>query len=161
LRLNLGSGDHRAEGWLNIDQWKGPGCSPDLRAEAVRLPFADGAIEAVYCGHLLEHLSYDDELPVVLAEIRRVLDGPACFVGPDCDRAKANPEWHDVLPSLVDGGNRWPGDQHQWYSTGPKTLEALRPLFPDAHEVSLDSLGGWPLVCDVGYQFAILTEGAQ
>lgn len=156
--LNLGCGDHRAEGWVNVDRWRGPGVSPDVRADAVLLPFADGVAEAVYCGHLLEHLDLRAEVPALLQEVRRVLavDGRLCVVGPDHDKALANPKWHSFLPGIRDGGGRWAGDVHQWISTGPRTLAAVSPLFPMAREVELDTLGDWPLVSDIGWQFAIV-----
>ena len=87
MMLNLGCGDHRAPApWVNIDRW--PGVHPDVVASADALPFRSGSVERLYCGHLLEHLEWETELPEALAEIRRVTDS-VCFVGPDYDRAQA------------------------------------------------------------------------
>jgi hypothetical protein len=139
---------------VNIDQW--PGAHPDIVARSSSLPLADGSMSRAYCGHVLEHLEFDTELPATLLEIRRVLDGPLCIVGPDYDRALANPEWHPLIPGIVDGADRWPGDKHQWLSSGPKTLDAVLPIFPSAQEVDITTLSDWPLVDDVGWQFAII-----
>lgn len=158
MKLNLGCGEYRAVDWVNIDCWSG--VNPDVVADASHLPYDDACINAVYCGHLLEHLTFGGELPVVLREVRRVLapDGRACFVGPDYDRALATDEWRELAPLIRDGGNRWPGDEHRWLSTGPKTLEAVLPIFPDAVEVDVTTLAEyWPIVDRVGWQFAILT----
>jgi SAM-dependent methyltransferase len=147
--------------WVNIDQYAG--IEPDVVAWSDRLPFDDGTAEFVYCGHLLEHLEFYTELPATLQEIRRVLtpDGQVCIVGPDFDRALSNPEWHPLLPCIRDGGDRWPGDRHRWLSSGPKTLKAVERVFPDATEVDITTLDNWPLVDDVGWQFAILAEGER
>jgi SAM-dependent methyltransferase len=157
--VNLGSGNHPAPApWVNVDQWAG--VRPDFVAPASDLPFEDETVDNVYCGHLLEHLVFDDELPAALAEIHRVLvpGGSLCVVGPDYDRALSNPEWHPLLPSIVRGGERWPGDAHQWLSTGPTALKAVAGAFADAEDVEITSLSGWPVVDTVGWQFAILAH---
>jgi SAM-dependent methyltransferase len=149
--------------WVNVDRYEGPGVNPDVVADAGCLPFEDGSAEAVYAGHLLEHLDIETELPAVLAEVRRVLGrgGLACIVGPDIERAQAGVErgedWAMLLPSIRDGGCRWEGDRHKWISTGPRTLELVRPVFPHAAEVDITCLGPyWPVVDKVGWQFACL-----
>lgn len=159
--LNLGCGNHRAPApWVNVDQYAGSEVEADVVAQASNLPFKSHSISALYCGHLLEHLEYESELPAVLAEIRRVLtvNGRLCVVGPDYDRAEANPEWHVLLSVIRDGADRWPGDRHQWLSTGPATVEAMREVFPGAREVDITTLSDWPLVDDVGWQFAVLAR---
>ena len=143
---------------MNVDQYAG--VRPDVVAHSSSLPFEDRSVTAVYCGHLLEHLELGDELQATLREVRRVLAHGCrlCVVGPDYDRAFANPEWHDVVPGIIRGGNRWPGDAHRWLSTGPRTVKAVRPLFPAATEVPIGSLLGWPVVDTVGWQFALFAE---
>lgn len=125
------------------------------------MPFPDRTVDAVYCGHVLEHLTFEVELPAALAEIRRVLTdaGRVCVVGPDCDRVWNDPEWHVLADVVAHGGDRWPGDRHQWRSTGPVTLEAMRPWFPTAQEIDIHDVDRtlWPLVDDPGWQFAITT----
>lgn len=155
MMLNLGCGDHRAPApWVNIDRW--PGVHPDVVASADALPFRSGSVERLYCGHLLEHLEWETELPEALAEIRRVTDS-ACFVGPDYDRAQANPEHHVLLSAIVCGGSRWPGDTHRWVSTEDRSLDAIWQFFPNAHPVDIYDMPDWPVVTPTGWQFAIVT----
>ena len=154
MHVNLGCGDHRAPApWVNVDQYSG--VHPDIVASITDLPFADGSVDAIYCGHVLEHLTLD-EVPVALREIRRVLSGRACFVGPDYDRALADPEHHVLLDSIKHGGNRWPGDKHQWTSTGTLALELIAEVFPDAEEKDIYMLPEWPVVTPTTWQFAIV-----
>jgi predicted SAM-dependent methyltransferase len=162
VKLNLGCGEYRQQGWVNVDRYSG--VKPDLVADASSLPYDAGSAEAVYCGHLLEHLTLDEGVPKLLAEVRRVLSpsGYACFVGPDYDRALANEEWHPLLQMILHGGHRWPGDEHQWSSTGPRALSAVHAVFPHAVEVDIVTLDQmWPVVDRVGWQFAILTEAQR
>ena len=70
LRLHLGSGANRLPGWVNVDII---GMGPDLHWDLTRrLPFEDGAAEAVFLEHVLEHFPLGAVLSM-LAEARRVL----------------------------------------------------------------------------------------
>jgi SAM-dependent methyltransferase len=64
------------DGLAMIRQWSGGGATGFVEGDAYRLPFADGAFDAVICSEVLEHLHlYDD----VLVEIRRVLKAGGLF----------------------------------------------------------------------------------
>ena len=70
LRLHLGAGTHRLPGWVNVDVvGMGPDLHWDLRK---RLPFPDGAAQAVFLEHVLEHFDLVSGLDL-LDECRRVL----------------------------------------------------------------------------------------
>lgn len=159
MRLNVGSGDFPAAGWVNVDPW--PGVNPDVVATVLDLPFPDGSADRVYAGHVLEHLDYHIEVPAALVEIRRVLtpDGRAVFVTPDCDRI--NPADHQLMHDAAHGGHRWPGDQHKWAATEALLLAAVRVVFPSARAVPPErtsvELGGWPIVAHVLWQCAVIT----
>ena len=71
VRLHVGSGAERLDGWLNVDLK--PFRGVDVVADVTEgLPFADSSVEAVYAEHFLEHLRLDDGLDF-LAEVHRVL----------------------------------------------------------------------------------------
>ena len=58
---------------------------PDVLADITDLsPIADGTADAVWAAHCIEHL-YEHQVPVALAEFRRVLrdDGFVCVIVPD------------------------------------------------------------------------------
>jgi SAM-dependent methyltransferase len=85
LRLHLGSGDSRREGWVNIDLL---GLPTDLAWDLRKgIPFPEESVEAVFHEHLLEHLSLMATLPF-LRECQRVLRrGGVLRVGvPDAER---------------------------------------------------------------------------
>jgi len=87
LKLNLGAGETRIEGFLNIDAWPAD-LALDLRWG---LPFGGRAVDAVYCCHALEHFAYPDAALALLKEIRRVLarGGVARIVVPDIEQCIA------------------------------------------------------------------------
>lgn len=69
LRLHVGSGDKRLEGWVNIDLKGLPGV--DVVADVTQgLQFEN--VEAVFAEHFLEHLGLDDAFAFLL-ESHRVL----------------------------------------------------------------------------------------
>jgi len=58
LRLNLGCGRFKMDGFVNIDQLEI--VEPDLVADATKLCYEPNSVDEIYCGHLLEHLSWDE-----------------------------------------------------------------------------------------------------
>ena len=69
VRLNLGCGEDRREGYINIDEYVS---SADLRMDIFHLDFEDGTVDEVFSSHMLEHLG-KYEAPKALAEWLRVL----------------------------------------------------------------------------------------
>ena len=71
LKLNIG-GTGRLEGWKNLNIQPGPDI--DFTGDCKDLgQFSDGSVAEVYASHILEHLSYVNELVAVLREMHRVL----------------------------------------------------------------------------------------
>jgi SAM-dependent methyltransferase len=70
-----------------------------LVADLLRLPFVDGAIDLIYCSHVLEHV---DDDRAALTEMRRVIsaDGAALLQVP----ITADETWGD--PSITDPAER-------------------------------------------------------
>lgn len=155
--INVGCGEFSAEGYVNVDitsEEGGP--QPDIIASALDLPFTKDSAERIYAGHVLEHLAYED-VPKALKEFERVLkkDGILMVVGPDADRARVS--YPELLHGILHGDSRWPGDTHLWPSTESTTLALLIAAGWSAVPIPVTSpmLNDWPLVSDVGWQFAI------
>ena len=73
LRLNLGCGTRKREGYLNVD--KMPGSAPDvvLDIERVPWPWPDNSVEDVQLIHVLEHIGRDADIFLgVMKELYRV-----------------------------------------------------------------------------------------
>jgi predicted SAM-dependent methyltransferase len=159
LQINVGCGEFRAEGWLNVDIYSGEEGQPkpDIIASAENLPFADGVVDRLYAGHVLEHIELET-VPAILQEFRRVLKptGGMLLVGPDLDRAEVSfPEYVDIIKT---GGHRWPGDAHLWESRGTTMLELLQGSGFDVAEAEIGPVflsETWPITSGAGWQFAI------
>jgi len=70
VRLNLGAGKHRLDGYLSVDLAADP--PPDIQADVRALPLPDDYADEILAIHLFEHL-YRWEAPAALVEWRRVL----------------------------------------------------------------------------------------
>jgi predicted SAM-dependent methyltransferase len=71
LRLHVG-GEVRKDGWINFNIQSGP--AVDLVGSCTNMmQLSDASFVEIYASHVLEHLSYADELHQALAEFHRVL----------------------------------------------------------------------------------------
>lgn len=164
MRVNLGSGDYPAPDWTNIDAY--PGVNPDIVASVTApagLPFGDASVDAVYAGHVLEHIDPAD-LPAALAEIRRVLrpGGRFAAVGPDLDRIDplASPDLYRQAGAGHDGIGVNPYAPHLWGCTEKQLLAYVQAVFPDARAVPIADLDRfWPAVSRVWWQCAVEADG--
>jgi ubiquinone/menaquinone biosynthesis C-methylase UbiE len=84
LRIDIGGGDqpYAPDEYASVD----PHGTPDIDGSVLDLPFADAAVDAIWCSHVLEHLAIAD-VPVALRECLRVLRprGRAIFRVPNFD----------------------------------------------------------------------------
>lgn len=161
MKLNLGCGEFRASGWINVDGVTNKDVRPDVVADITEgLPFDSEAFERVYMGHVLEHLTLDDQVPALMREVYRVLapGGEMLAVGPDIHRARKTGDL-GLIKAVIGGEGRWPGDQHHWLCEEALMVEAVfNAGFTDAQPVAMGTIRqthpGWPLVSDVGWQCA-------
>lgn len=172
MKVNLGCGPHHADGWLNVDV--APEVEPDLCADVLTgLPIEDGAAEAVYLGHVLEHVPWD-QVPVFLAEVARIVapDGRVMVVGPDVDRALdlvlAGTADRDLLTTTWESDQAfmvesepWDQARHAWNCSEDRVARAMDAAGFDRVLSFTRAIGalegqGWPLVSGVAWQFATL-----
>ena len=77
MKLNLGCGKTKLDGWVNIDISKD--VQPDVVWDLLLFPwgFADCEVEEIYCSHFVEHIG--DELIDFMDEAYRVLKPGGIF----------------------------------------------------------------------------------
>ncbi|HQP10547.1 MAG TPA: methyltransferase domain-containing protein [Candidatus Omnitrophota bacterium] len=148
MKLHLGCGTNRREGWINIDSVKAVG--PDLVHDIRRpLPYGDQTVDEVLAEDLLEH--FDKYLRyVVFYEWARVLKvgGIITLQVPDFKKTlfRYFKFGYDNFVDFIFGENLWGSEvyighfgNHKWgYSQ--KTLPAFVRLF-GIHQVSLERKG--------------------
>lgn len=70
MKLNLGCGSKKLEGYINIDLYRDDAdMNIDLRHG---LPYPDGSVEEIFASHIIEHFSRK-EWPIVIQDWYRVL----------------------------------------------------------------------------------------
>jgi len=93
LKLNVGCGNAKLPGWVNIDIEPGAELVVDIRKG---LPFDDDSVDFIYNEHFLEHVTFE-EGEKVLREFRRCLKkgGVLRIAMPDLDYIiqKYNTDW--------------------------------------------------------------------
>lgn len=153
MKLNAGCGTHYAHGWVNVDVWEDDTTTPDVIAKLNEpYPFDDGEAEAVYLGHVLEHIPWL-RVSEFVADMARVAakDAPILIVGPDVYRtiklfAQGLQPWHIVEATLEsqarhllppDRGRKVPGwfdlipadsVEHHWNCHEERLASLLRSM---------------------------------
>lgn len=82
VKLDIGGGLNKKEGYLCVDKRNAPGIDYVVDIEKQRLPFDDGTIEEIYSSHTLEHI---ENIIFVMNEFFRVIkwDGIIKIIVPD------------------------------------------------------------------------------
>lgn len=146
--LNVGSGQHYAEGWLNVDAIPtDKGKQPDmlLQIEDFHKTFQEKVFKKVYVGHVLEHIRWSD-LSYIIDNLAYVGE-KVMVVGPCIDKAIAT----DQPISLIDG-IRAPEDidfhpwSHKWTPTEELTIQAIREAGYEPNVVDIKTVRKpeWP-----------------
>lgn len=156
--LNVGCGTHYAKGWVNTDVWSDDTTCPDVVvAPGDPYPFDDNSFDAIYMGHVLEHIAWDKLYPF-LVDIRRVAKpgAPILAVGPDVYRTiqrwAQNQEPWSMIESVMEHQDReggylalssgepttvhWAGICHYWNCHERRLAEAMSWVFTDVKAMS-------------------------
>jgi predicted SAM-dependent methyltransferase len=87
LSVNVGSGGRGLQCWVNIeiDRHRDTTLCLDVRRQ---LPFSDGSVRRILIEHVLEHVDFRQDVPVMLRDYHRVLEtgGVLRIIVPDAER---------------------------------------------------------------------------
>ncbi len=78
LKLNIGSGNHRFDGYVNIDCRKN--ADADVYNDVLNLDFNEGVIEEIYCSNVLEHLYVDGAIKLMKKMHKWLKVGGSLFI---------------------------------------------------------------------------------
>lgn len=94
LKINLGCGTNKLEGWDNYD------AEVDITQ---RLPFRSDSADCILAEHVVEHVSYNEAV-VFFGECHRVLrTGGICRIAvPSVERV-----WREATPNYVEFTSKW------------------------------------------------------
>ena len=165
IKINVGCGPFRAEGWINTDLVETDTIKPDV-IDSDLSSFDDEYADQIYLGHILEHIVWE-EVPQFIDEVYRVLKpgGVLCIVGPDIWRALIQWKKGELskkdLDTILEGNyglNVWDGTRHYWNSSLERTLTVLDSNKWSIRQVGITGreLDQFPVVSRVQWQFGIL-----
>ena len=140
--LNAGMGTHYADGWTNCDVWESDTTRPDVRvAEGAPYPFPDDTFDAVYLGHVLEHIPWPEVVPFLVDMNRIAKPGaPVLAVGPDVYRCihrwrDGKEPWHMVASTMEHADVNyqpdreeevWTAAHHHWNCHADRLVAVMR-----------------------------------
>lgn len=184
MRLNVGCGTHYAQDWVNTDVVKTETTTPDVVIDPYcSYPFDDNTFDAVFLGHVLEHIPWE-RVHSFLLDMRRIAKPGAPFlvVGPDIYRTihrwKDNVEPWETVASVLEhkedahlsAEGEWNGALHQWNCHHERVWELLSNAGFKQLEDYFDKIPNnalakswyekktkirWPVVGKYHWQFAI------
>lgn len=161
--LNVGSGPHYAEGWVNIDAVPAPeGCrDPDLLVDIFGLgaAFPPRVFRGAYVGHVLEHLDWEDVQSALQVISSRVIEGGAIMVvGPCIHRAIETRQPRHIIEAILADPRESGPWAHSWTPTTELTVEAMRPVLEGVREVPISMVKppAWPNPSTASWQVAVL-----
>jgi SAM-dependent methyltransferase len=184
--LNAGCGTHYAKGWVNCDVWESETTRPDVLIEPNQpYPFPDHYFDAIYLGHVIEHIDWRG-VPDFLRDMRRIAKpgAPVLVVGPDVlktiQRWREDKEpWEMVLSTMehqecnFQPGREsefWDGATHHWNCHHQRVWDLMQDLgFADLEDYyeripndthahwweDSETKINWPVVAKWFWQFAI------
>jgi SAM-dependent methyltransferase len=181
--LNAGCGTHYANGWVNTDVWENEDTRPDVKVEPGEpYPFEDNHFDAIFMGHVLEHIEWS-KVPQFLEDMSRIAKpgAPMFAIGPDVKKtielwnAGSEPFWlvqsvleHQDMKPSDNNGAWWDGATHHWNCHESRVADLLKTLGFDNIEILSDIIPDgndfidpknqeivWPIVQMARWQFAI------
>jgi predicted SAM-dependent methyltransferase len=117
MKLNLGAGKAKIEGYINIDISEE--CNPDLVCDFRKgLPYASGTIDEVVMFHVIEHIEKKFH-ELIFLEVKRVLKSDGVFILTFPDFAKCATNWlvnkagiREFWEATIYGRQLYPSDYH-------------------------------------------------
>lgn len=184
--LNAGCGTHYAKGWVNCDVWVSKTTRPDVVVlPGEPYPFPDDYFDAIYLGHVVEHIDWR-AVPGFLLDMRRIAKpgAPILIVGPDVLKtiqrwSEGREPWEMVLSTMEHQEHNyqpdresefWDGATHHWNCHHQRVWDMLQKLgFSDLQDYferipndtrsqwwpDTDTGINWPVVAKWHWQFAI------
>ncbi len=116
IKLHLGCGNKRFEGWLNIDLLEGS--AADIIDDVTKLSkISKNSIQEIYACHVLEHISRDQLIPTLKLWNSKLISGGEIKIAvPDfesiCKVYTKNKSILEII-GLVSGGREGPLDEHK------------------------------------------------
>jgi ubiquinone/menaquinone biosynthesis C-methylase UbiE len=134
IRLDIGCGKTKQEGWVGIDVIAFDGVDHVMNAGTERWPFEDGSVDEAKASHFLEHLKPDERIHFVNELFRVLKFGGKCQV--------IVPHWGSTR-AYGDMTHQWPPVVEFWFYYLNKEWRAVNAPHNDKYTCDFDSSWGY------------------
>lgn len=133
LRLDLGCGTNKKDGFLGVDIEAFPGVDQVVDLRKIPWPWKDASVEEIHCSHFLEHLTGPERIDF-FNELYRVMTvgAKAMFITPHWSSGRAYGDVTHQWPPVVE--MFWYYLSKLWREGNPKVDP---PQLPNAPHVGL------------------------
>lgn len=139
LKLDLGCGNKKREGFIGVDCRKFEGV--DLEADLCkRWPWDDGSVEEVNCSHLVEHLTGPERVHFVNELYRVLIPGGKATI--------TTPYWASNR-AYGDLTHQWPPVSEMWWYYLDKDWRASQAPHNDMYNCDFAATWGYALHPDI------------
>lgn len=141
LKLDLGCGDNKKEGFTGVDKFKTS--STDIVHDLLKFPwpFKDESVEEIHSSHFFEHIPQADR-PKFMEEVHRILipGGKASFITPYYKSPRATQDF-----------------THQWPPISEETYLYFNKAWREANKLTH---GYYSMTCDFDFTYGYAIDGA-
>lgn len=106
MKLDIGCGPNKREGFEGVDQHAFPGVDHVFRVGATIWPFADNSVEEIHTSHFLEHLTAEERVNFVNQAFRVLVPGGKVTI--------IVPHWASNR-AYGDPTHQWPPVSEMWF----------------------------------------------
>lgn len=99
VRLDLGCGENKQQGFVGVDLYKVPGVDVVHDLTKYPYPFKDKSVDEIFCSHFVEHLSGPERIPF-FNELYRILK--------DGGKARIITPYYKSVRAVQDPTHKWP-----------------------------------------------------
>ena len=135
MKLDLGAGINKKEGFIGVDSRGFPGV--DVVADLTKpWPWADETVDEVHCSHMIEHLTAEQRIFFVNELYRVMKKGAKATI--------VTPHWSSTR-AYGDLTHQWPPVCEMWYYYLNKDWRAVNAPHNDGYICDFDATWGYGL----------------
>ena len=134
MKIDIGCGKAKQEGWIGIDRIKFDGVDHVMDAGKERWPFDDDSVEEAKASHFIEHLTADERIHFVNELYRVLKKNGKCQV--------MTPHWASNR-AYGDLTHQWPPVSEMWFYYLNKEWRASNAPHNDKYTCDFDAAWGY------------------
>jgi SAM-dependent methyltransferase len=136
LRLDLGCGKAKKEGFTGVDCREFPGVDVVCDLGKAQWPWDDDSVDEIHCSHLVEHLNSAERIHFVNEAHRVMKKGAKALI--------ITPHWCSTR-AYGDLTHQWPPVSEFWFFYLQKAWRAVNAPHNDAYTCDFDATWGYGL----------------